>query len=61
LEHHRLQESESCIKEVLFNYDTSPVFSVNKNALNFRVILKKKIAFMDIILSKKMEKILQLL
>jgi hypothetical protein len=30
LQHHRLQGSESCIKEVLFNYDSSPTFSLNQ-------------------------------
>ena len=43
LQHHRLQESEECIKEVLFNYDTKdifsltqtcPVFSCDKNQQN---------------------------
>lgn len=30
LQHHRLKESEPCIKDVIFNYDTSPTFSLNQ-------------------------------
>ena len=35
LQHHRLQGSESCIKEVLFNYDSSPTFSLNQTCPTF--------------------------
>ena len=45
LEHHRLQESESCIKEVLFNYDTSPVFSVQQKCPKFSCNTKKENCF----------------
>ena len=31
LQHHRLQESEECIKEVIFNYDTKDIFSLTQS------------------------------
>ena len=30
LQFHRLQESEPCIKEVVFNYDSNPIFALNQ-------------------------------
>ena len=45
LQYHRLQESEPCIKEVLFNYDTSPVFSLNQTCPKFSCDLKKDNCF----------------
>ena len=41
LQHHRLQESESCIKEVVFNYDTNPIFSIEQHCPKFSCDSKK--------------------
>ena len=35
-----MQESESCIKEVIFNYDTNPIFSLNQQCPKFSCNLK---------------------
>ena len=35
LQHHRLQESDECIKEVLFNYDTKEIFSLKQSCPKF--------------------------
>ena len=35
LEYPRLQESEPCIKEVLFNYELNPIFSLNQQCPKF--------------------------
>ena len=35
LQHHRLQESEECVKEVVFNYDTKDIFSLNQTCPKF--------------------------
>ncbi len=31
LQHHRLHEAESCIKEAVFKFETSPIFSLNQS------------------------------
>ena len=38
LQFHRLQESESCIKEVVFNYDSNPIFSLNQKCPVFSCV-----------------------
>ena len=35
LQYHRLQESEPCIKEVVFNYESNPIFSLNQQCPKF--------------------------
>lgn len=45
LQHHRLQESDSCIKEVIFNYDTSPVFSLNQKCPKYSCNFQKENCF----------------
>ena len=45
LQHHRLQGSDSCIKEVVFNYDTSPIFSLNQQCPKFSCDSKKENCF----------------
>ena len=35
LQHHRLQESEECVKEVIFNYDNKDVFSLTQSCPAF--------------------------
>ena len=35
LQHHRLQESEECIKEVIFNYDMKNIFNLNQTCPRF--------------------------
>ena len=42
LQHHRLQESEDCIKEVLFNYDNKDIFGQRQNCPVFSCQTKKE-------------------
>ena len=46
LQHHRLQESESCVKEVIFNYDTNPIFSFEQQCPIFSCDSKKENCFL---------------
>ena len=42
LQHHRLQESEECIKEVLFNYDKKDLFHIRQSCPAFSCQTKKE-------------------
>ena len=42
LQHHRLQESEECIKEVLFNYDNKDLFHISQKCPVFSCQTKKE-------------------
>ena len=42
LQYHRLQESDPCVKEVVFNYDTSPTFSIEQQCPKFSCDSKKE-------------------
>jgi hypothetical protein len=42
LQHHRLQESEECIKEVIFNYDNKDIFNMKQSCPVFSCQTKKQ-------------------
>ena len=42
LQHHRLQESEECIKGAIFNYDTKKIFNINQTCPKFTCDTKKE-------------------
>ena len=48
LQHHRLQESDECVKEVLFNYDTKDIFSLNQSCPVFSCNYEKDFCFYGI-------------